>query len=51
MMLCRTDESGQLYYVLEYTVKRPQFFRHNVSSYAARYKTTQALVALLDELA
>ena len=33
---CRHDDTGQLYYNLEYTVKSPQFFRHNVSVYAAR---------------
>jgi len=35
-MQCRHDDTGQLYYNLEYTVKSPQFFRHNVSVYAAR---------------
>ena len=33
---CRYDGTGQLYYNLEYTVKAPQFFRHNISVYAAR---------------
>lgn len=32
----RYDGTGQLYYNLEYTVKAPQFFRHNISVYAAR---------------
>ncbi|KAA6421967.1 MAG: photosystem II reaction center family [Trebouxia sp. A1-2] len=32
----RHDDTGQLYYNLEYTVKSPQFFRHNLSVYAAR---------------
>lgn len=31
----RTDGS-QLYYTLEYTVKGPRFYRHNVSVYTAR---------------
>ena len=35
-MQCRHDDTGQLYYNLEYTVKSPQFFRHNLSVYAAR---------------
>lgn len=34
---CRYDGTGQLYYNLEYTVRSPQFFRHNISVYAARY--------------
>ena len=34
---CRYDDTGQLYYNLEYTVKSPDFFRHNISVYAARY--------------
>ncbi|KAL3134028.1 Thylakoid-anchored PsbP-like protein [Trebouxia sp. C0010 RCD-2024] len=32
----RYDDIGQLYYNLEYTVKSPDFFRHNISVYAAR---------------
>lgn len=32
----RHDATGQLYYNLEYTVKSPDFFRHNISVYAAR---------------
>ncbi|KAK9836401.1 hypothetical protein WJX84_007515 [Apatococcus fuscideae] len=32
----RQDEGGTLYYTLEYTVKGPSFFRHNLSVYASR---------------
>ncbi|CAL8464210.1 g3745 [Coccomyxa elongata] len=32
----RRDESGQLYYTMEFTVRSPNFFRHNLSVYAAR---------------
>ena len=39
-MQYRHDDTGQLYYDLEYTVKSPQFFRHNVSVYAARCAST-----------
>ncbi len=38
--LCRRDESGELYYTLEYTVQSPNFFRHNLSVYAARWACT-----------
>lgn len=37
-MLCRRqDGNGTLYYYLEFTVRSPTLFRHNVSVYAARY--------------
>jgi len=32
----RVDGQQTMYYVLEYTVRGPQLFRHNVSIYAAR---------------
>ena len=35
MVHCRRDERGILYYTLEYTVKGPAFFRHNLSVYAS----------------
>ncbi len=35
-MVGRRDENGTLYYYLEFTVKSPTLFRHNVSVYAAR---------------
>lgn len=31
----RQDGRGTLYYTLEYTVKGPAFFRHNLSVYAS----------------
>ena len=33
------DEDGVLYYTMEYTVKGPSFFRHNISKYAAASDT------------
>lgn len=35
---CRTrdGEDGQLYYEMEYTVRGPTFFRHNLAVYASR---------------
>ena len=36
VLCCRRDEAGTLYYALEFTVKSPSFFRHNLSVYAAR---------------
>lgn len=39
---CRQD-GGHLYYDLEYTVKSPQFFRHNKSVYTARSASFFAL--------
>ena len=35
MTHCRQEE-GHLYYNLEYTVKSPQFVRHNISVYTVR---------------
>jgi PsbP len=35
-VLHRRDDNGTLYYYLEFTVRSPALFRHNVSVYAAR---------------
>jgi hypothetical protein len=35
--LRRRDESGNLYYTMEFTVSAPSFFRHNLSVYAVRF--------------
>lgn len=32
----REGEDGQLYYEMEYTVRGPSFFRHNLAVYASR---------------
>lgn len=34
--VCRRDENGELYYTQEFTVQTPNFFRHDLSVYAAR---------------
>lgn len=46
-MAGRRDENGTLYYYLEFTVKSPTLFRHNVSVYAARCAPLPAIHHLI----